>query len=58
MIENGAGVVKELSYDTKGRPKIKLVCPQKAAELVGKTKGMFREVQEHSGEVHHVTINR
>ena len=44
-------LVKEISYDSNGLPKIKLYDASRALEKIGKVHGLFVEKVEHSGEI-------
>ena len=47
---NGAGVVEEIRFG-KDSVTLKMASQQKAAELIGKTMGMFRDVVEVDGDL-------
>jgi hypothetical protein len=51
VLENGAGLIKSISWDKNGRPKLKLYDAQKALRLILKAHGEYNHKQrlEHSG---------
>ena len=53
VIEHGAGLVKSISFNESGRPKLKMYDAQKALRLLMKAHGEFNHKQEHehSGEL-------
>jgi len=53
VIEHGGGLVKEISFNETGRPKLKLYDAQKALKLILKGHGEYNHKQEieHSGEM-------
>jgi len=53
LIEHGGGLVKEISFNESGRPKLKLYDAQKALKLILKAHGAYNHTQEHehSGEL-------
>jgi Phage terminase, small subunit len=53
VAQMGGGIIKEISFDQNGRPKIKLYDAQRALEKILKGHGEFKHKQEHehSGEL-------
>lgn len=53
VLENGGGIVKEISWDSNGRAKLKLYDAQRALKLILEAHGEFNHKQEieHSGEM-------
>lgn len=49
--EGGRGIVKEVRIYKGNRVELKLECAQRAAELIGKTMGLFKETVEHKGQI-------
>jgi len=53
VIERGGGLVKSISFNESGRPKLKMYDAQKALEKILKAHGAYNHKQEHehSGEL-------
>jgi len=53
VIEHGGGLVKSISFNESGRPKLKMYDAQKALRLILKAHGEYNHKQEHehSGEL-------
>lgn len=53
LLEHGGGLVKEITWDANGRPKLKLYDAQKALKTILDAHGEFNHKQEHehSGEL-------
>jgi len=47
VIENGAGLIKQVSFNESGRLKLKLYDAQKALRLILKAHGKYNHTQEH-----------
>jgi phage terminase small subunit len=47
VIEHGGGLIKSISFNESGRPKVKMYDAQKALRLIMKTHGAFNHTQEH-----------
>jgi phage terminase small subunit len=47
VIKHGGGLVKSISFNESGRPKLKMYDAQKALRLILKTHGAFNHKQEH-----------
>lgn len=53
VLKDGGGLIKEITWDQNGRPKLKLYDAQKALKTILKAHGEFNHKQEHehSGEL-------
>jgi len=47
VIEHGGGLVKSISFNESGRPKLKMYDAQKALEKILKAHGAYNHTQEH-----------